>query len=342
MPSQKNNFTQEDLPLNLKKPMTMHTPPYILIPTAIPVEPFREILPDCQLIYPTNEAFTDQEVLQHLPQCTAMVSIFGRKITAGMIDVAPQLKIIANYGAGYDNVDVQHARDKGIIVTNCPHPVTEPTAELALALMLNVARRVSHLDAALKHGKPLRWGTIQNLSNTLWGKRLGIVGMGAIGKAVARRALAFGMTVVYHNRKPMSPADEKQYHATWLPLHELLSSADIVSLHVPLTSDTRHLMNRITFEQMKPTAILINTARGAVIDETALIEALSNGTIAGAGLDVYEDEPQIPPALLKLDNVVLTPHTGSATIETRIEMSQVVAQNIRAFIDGMTPPNMVS
>jgi glyoxylate reductase len=313
----------------------------ILIPVAIPREGFEQILPEYELVYPSGEAFTDEETAQHIVDCVAMVSIFGRKVSSQLIEKAPQLKIIANFGAGYDNVDVAYAKSKGIVVTNCPDPVTEPTAELAFAMMLALARRVSELDAVIKQQKPLRWGTMFNLSSTLIGKQLGIVGMGAIGKAVARRAIASGMKVVYHNRKPMLPEVEAQCQATYVSMAELLSSSDVVSLHVPLTADTRHLIDKDALQRMKASAILINTARGAVVDEAALVDALKKGIIGGAGLDVYENEPVISPELFEMASVVLTPHTGSATIETRAEMSRVVATNIRAFVDGKVPPNKI-
>lgn len=337
-----NKKLTDCLPLGFEKHCPMSQKPRVLIPVAIPRKPFDDILPEFELIYPSGDAFSDDEVDHLIHDCVAFVSIFGRKVTQRTIDKAPSLKIIANYGVGYDNVDVDHARRKGIVVTNCPHPVTEPTAELALALMLNVARQVSALDAALKQGRPLTWGTMHNLSSTLTGKQLGIVGMGAIGKAVARRALAFGMTVVYHNRKPIPLADENRYHAQYLSMDELLMTSDVVSLHVPFTSATRHLIDRDALLKMKRSSMLINTARGPVVDEQALVDALINGTIGGAGLDVYENEPHITPALLQLTNVVLTPHTGSATFETREQMSVVVAHNIRALIDGLVPPNVVA
>jgi lactate dehydrogenase-like 2-hydroxyacid dehydrogenase len=254
-----------------------------------------------------------------------------------VIDAAKvRVKIIANYGVGYNNVDVDYATKCGIVVTNTPDPVIEPTAELAFALMLASARRIAECDRKMRIPNGLKWGVMENLGQSLYGKTLGIIGMGRIGQALARRALASGMKIVYYNRTKLSPELECHYLTQRLELDELLKTSDVISLNTPLTEDTYHLINYSRLQLMKPTAILINTARGPVIDESALIKALQNGIIAAAGLDVYEFEPFITPELFGLDNVVLAPHNGTGTVDARIEMSRFVSQNIIRYFAGLT------
>jgi len=314
----------------------------LLIMLAIPQEGFKAILPDWELVYPENEAFTQEELKEKIVDCDAVVTVYGHKLTNGVIDAAPQLKMIANFGAGFDNIDVNYATSKGILVTNSPDPVTEPTAELAMGLMISVARRMGEMNNRLRTKGEITWGVMRNLSTTLVGKRLGIIGMGAIGKALARRAVASGMEIAYHNRTRVNETVEAELKATYVSMDELLKTSDVVSLNMPLTPDTKHLISKSQLEMMKSTAYLINTARGPVVDEQALIEALKNEVIAGAGLDVYEDEPNIPAAYMDMHNVVLMPHLGTATHETRKEMSEVVAQNIQAYFSGQVPNNPVN
>jgi len=280
--------------------------------------------------------------LEKVKDVDAIVTVYGNKLTNDVIDAAPKLRMIANFGAGYDNIDMDYANAKGIVVSNSPDPVTEPTAELAMGLMIATARRLGEINTILKNKEALQWGVMRNLSTTLVGKRLGIIGMGAIGKALARRAIASGMSVVYHNRKRVSIEEEQQLKANYLPMDELLQTADVVSLNMPLTPQTHHMISTDELKLMKKSAYLINTARGPVVNEIALIEALQKGMIAGAGLDVFEKEPTIPDALRELSNVVLMPHLGTATHETRGEMSLLVAQNINEFFKGNKPPNQVN
>ncbi|TRX70920.1 NAD(P)-dependent oxidoreductase [Carboxylicivirga sp. M1479] len=314
----------------------------VLIMLAVPLKPFEQILSGWEIVYPQKEAFTQEELLEKVKDVDAIVSVFGNKLSNDVIDAAPKLKMIANFGAGYDNVDMVHANAKGIVVTNSPNPVTEPTAELAMGLMISVARRMGEMNRILKNKEDLQWGVMRNLSTTLVGKQLGIVGMGAIGKALARRAVASGMSIVYHNRKKVDTAVEAKLNAKYLPLDELLQTSDVVSLNMPLTPETKQMIGKQQLQMMKSSGILINTARGPVVDEEALIEALENKGIAGAGLDVFDSEPTIPNALRELTNVVLMPHLGSGTHEAREEMSGLVALNVKTFFEGATPPNQVN
>jgi len=314
----------------------------VLVMLAIPRKEIESVLPDWELIYPEKEAFTNEDLLDKVVDCDAIITVYGNKLANEVIDAAPKLKMIANFGAGYDNIDINHANSKGIVVTNSPDPVTEPTAELAMGLMIATARRLGEMNTILKNKEALQWGVMRNLSTTLVGKRLGIIGMGAIGKALARRAVASGMSVVYHNRKEVEKDVEQALNAEYVSINELLQTSDVVSLNMPLTQETKKMISTEQLTMMKQSAYLINTARGPVVDEDALIKALQNNDIAGAGLDVFENEPTIPNAFRELKNVVLMPHLGTATHETRGEMSLLVAENIKAFFSGMIPPNRVN
>lgn len=303
----------------------------ILITYNLPREGFAELTEHFELIFPENDSFSKTEVLGRVAECDALLSMFNFVIDKEIIDAGKNLKIISNFGVGFNNVDFEYARHKGVMVTNTPDPVVEPTAEMAFALMLATARRVAECDRKLRDAASgLKWGVMENLGVGLHGKTLGIVGLGRIGKSIARRAEAFGMKVVYHNRKETEAGNAK-YCST---LDELLYVSDFVSLNVPLTDETRHLIDADALKKMKPSAILINTARGPVVDEPALADALKNRTIRAAGLDVFENEPSVCPQLLALDNVVLAPHNGTATIDARIEMSRFAARNIVNFFDG--------
>lgn len=289
-----------------------------------------------------------------LEEAEVLVSTFDYRVTREMIESAPCLRLITNFGVGFNNIDLDACRERGIRVTNTPQPVIEPTAELAFALMHDVARRTAEFDRKLRAGTAEPFGVMNNLSHSLYGKTLGIIGMGRIGQALARRAVASGMRVVYHNRRPLG--DEayinqqlqqlypttlrgNQHPATpneqpiirYVSKEALLMEADFVSLNLPYTPEVKHLIGEKELKMMKPTAYLINTARGAHVCEQALVEALKKGEIAGAAMDVYEHEPQIHPELLTLDNVVLSPHTGTGTWEGRIAMCENVCDNILAW-----------
>ena len=274
-----------------------------------------------------------------LAEADVLVSTFDKPVTREMIVSAPHLKLVTNFGVGFNNIDLEACRERGIRVTNTPQPVIEPTAELAFALMHDVARRTAEFDRKLREGKAEPFGVMNNLSHSLYGKTLGIIGMGRIGQALARRAIASGMRIIYHNRKPVD--DSQLGFGLWNPesikyvsKEELLQTADFVSLNLPYTPDVKHIIDAEALRMMKPTAYLINTARGAHVDEEALVEALKHGNIAGAAMDVYEHEPQIHPELLTMDNVVLSPHTGTGTWEGRIAMCENVCDNILAWEKG--------
>ena len=293
----------------------------IAFTTRLPAEGFRRLTEKVGrfLLYaPISEA----EVL---------VSTFDKPVTREMIAGMPRLRLVANFGVGYNNIDLAACRERGIRVTNTPQPVIEPTAELAFALMIGIARRTAEFDRQLRAGTAEPFGVMNNLSHSLYGKTLGIVGMGRIGQSLARRALASGMRVVYHNRHRLSVDIEERYEARYFAMDELLQTADFVSLNLPYTDDVHHLISARELQMMKRTAYLINTARGAHVDEAALVEALRKGEIAGAAMDVFEHEPAITPALLEMDNVLVSPHTGTGTWEGRLDMCENVCENILAF-----------
>jgi lactate dehydrogenase-like 2-hydroxyacid dehydrogenase len=265
------------------------------------------------------------------------------KIDADLIAKAgPQLKLIANFGAGVDHIDVPAAHEKGLIVTNTPGVLTEDTADLTMALIMAVARRIVEGAEIVQQGGFTGWTPTWMMGRRVTGKRLGIIGMGRIGQAVARRAKAFGLQIHYHNRKPVSPRIAEELEATyWESLDQMLARMDIISVHSPHTPATYHLLSARRLKLLQPHAILINTARGEIIDEQALADLLEAGKIAGAGLDVFEFEPTINGKLLKLPNAVLLPHMASATIEGRVDMGEKVIINIRTWMDGHKPPDRV-
>ena len=278
----------------------------------------------------------NHELYAPLSEATVLVSTFDYPVSREMILSAPHLQLVTNFGVGFNNIDLDACRERGIRVTNTPQPVIEPTAELAFALMHDVARRTAEFDRKLRLGTAEPFGVMNNLSHSLYGKTLGIIGMGRIGQALARRAVAAGMTIVYHNRRPLGDEAMRRlgYEATYVSMEELLQISDFVSLNLPYTPEVKHLIGANELRMMKPTAYLINTARGAHVHEEALVQALKTGEIAGAAMDVYEHEPQIHPDLLTLDNVVLSPHTGTGTWEGRIAMCENVCDNILAWKKG--------
>ena len=271
--------------------------------------------------------------ISDLADADILVSTFDFRVPKEMIEAMPHLRLIANFGAGYNNIDLDACRERKICVTNTPLPVIEPTAELAFALMIDIARRVSEFDRLVRSGDA-QFGVMRNLSHSLYGKTLGIIGLGRIGQALARRALAAGMRIIYHNRHKLPDEIEQKYDARYVDFQTVLQDSDFLSLNLPYTPDVHHLIGKPELGMMKRSAYLINTARGAHVDEEALVEALKNGIIAGAALDVYENEPAVSTALLKLPNVVLSPHTGTGTWEGRIAMCENVTDNILAFAQG--------
>lgn len=307
----------------------------ILVTYNIPREPFRNLPEDWQITFPEKEEMTQKEIIRLLPAYDVMLSIFHAPINREILDAGKKLKLISNYGVGYNNIDIRYAREKGIAVTNTPKAVNNPTAELAMALMLSAARRVAECNLRIRKEKENMWGTMRNLGFGLEGKTLGIIGMGNIGKNVARKAEAFDMNIIYYNLYSEVPGYRRTDFDT------LLRESDFITLHTPLTPATHHLIGAHELSMMKPTAILINTARGAVIDEAALTECLLTHRIAGAALDVFENEPHLTEQLYQLENVVLTPHIGTGTIDARIAMGKEALDNIRNFFLG-TPTNVVN
>ncbi len=287
--------------------------------------------------------FSREELVSAMQRADVLVPTLSDHIDANMLAQAGErLKLIANYGAGVDHIDVHSARQRGVLVSNTPGVVTEDTADMTIALMLAVTRRIPEGLAEMQRGEWRGWSPMAHLGGRIGGKRLGILGMGRIGQAVARRAQAFGMQIHYHNRKRLRPEVEEPLEATyWESLDQMVARMDVISINCPHTPSTFHLLNARRLKLLKPTAVLINTSRGEVIDENALTRGLRAGEIAGAGLDVYERGVELNPRLRELSNVVLLPHMGSATIEGRIEMGEKVILNIKTYADGHRPPDQV-
>lgn len=295
----------------------------IAFTTSLPKEGF-EALKEHDLLRPGDLS----------PEAQVLVATFDKPVTHEMIAAMPQLELIANFGVGYNNIDLEACRQRGIRVTNTPNPVIEPTAELAFSLMHAVARRTAELDRKVRLGTAEPFGVMNNLGRALFGKTLGIIGMGHIGQALARRAVASGMSIIYFNRHRLPQEIEDRFNATYVAKEDLIKEADFVSLNLPYTPETRYIIGAAELRSMKSTAFLINTARGAHVDEAALIQALREGQIAGAAMDVYEFEPQISEELKTMDNVVLSPHVGTGTWDDRLIMCRNVSENILAFERG--------
>ena len=290
-----------------------------------------------------DKQLSQQELVTAVKTADVLVPTVTDKIDAALIaEAGDQLRLIASFGTGFDHIDLAAAKARGITVTNTPGVLTEDTADVTMALILAVPRRIAEGDALARSGKWSGWSPTGMLGHRINGKRLGIIGMGRIGEAVARRARGFGLSVHYHNRKPVHPQTEAELEATyWESLEQMIARVDIVSVNCPHTSATDNLLSRERLAMMQPSAYLVNTSRGGVLDEAALAELLASRHIAGAGLDVYSDEPDIPQALRDLPNVVLLPHIGSATIEGRLQMGDKVIINVQTFWDGHTPPDRV-
>ena len=291
----------------------------------------------------TDEPMTRKQLIDAIARCDVLSPTITDKIDAGLIAKAGEkLKLIANFGAGVDHIDVAAANARGILVTNTPGVLTEDTADLTMTLMMATLRRVVEGANLVQAGEFTGWAPTAMLGRRITGKRLGIIGMGRIGTAVARRARAFGLQIHYHNRKPVSHVVADELEATyWDSLDQMLARMDIISVHSPHTPATFHLLSARRLKLLQPHAIVINTARGSIIDEQALADLLTEGKIAGAGLDVFELEPRINPKLLQLKNVVLLPHMGSGAVEGRIDMGEKVIINIKTWMDGHRPPDRV-
>ena len=272
-----------------------------------------------------------------LSSAEALISLLTVRVDEALLREAPRLRIVANAVVGYDNIDVAACAGRGVVVTNTPDVLTDATADLAIALMLAAVRRLPQAERNLRAGGFRGWGFWDYLGGDLHGATFGIFGMGRIGQATARRAAGFGMRIRYTSRSRLDPAREQTLGAEWVDWEKLLTTSDVLSLHAPATEATRHLLDGPALRRMKPGSYLVNTARGTLVDEAALVEVLRDGPLAGAGLDVYEREPAIHPGLLELENVVLLPHIGSATTGTRNRMAALAARNVRAVLSGKPP-----
>ncbi len=306
-------------------------------------EGFSELVEKYEVTFPDKRDFSYEEVLGMIPDYDVLCSMFDFPVNKELMDHAKNLKLVANYAVGFDNIDIPYAIEKGITVANTPDPVTAPTANLALALLLDAARRVTECDRRLrKEGHDMKVGVLENLGVGVSRHILGIIGMGRIGQALAKRAKACGMEVIYHNRRQLDVEAETRLGVEYVSLKDLLQRSDFVSINAPYTQETYHLIGEQELSEMKTSAILINTARGPLVDEKALVKALKTGVIRGAGLDVFEFGDHPLPDLLEMENVVLTPHIGTQTLYTRIEMARTVCNNVIGFLEGDRPVSRVT
>lgn len=303
----------------------------VLVTGIVQEKGLAELYENFDVDYDHQKAFNREEVLQKLPEYDAVL-LMAERADQEFIDRGKNLKIISVNGVGYDHVDISYAKEKGIVVSNCPEAVQAPTAELTIALMLDVCRRVSEYDRMIRKGNWYNVSEAQYMGFTLKDTTLGIVGMGRIGKRVAEIARAFGMNILYSNLSPISASDAEKLKAQHVELETLLKNSDVVSLHTPYVAETHHLIAKEQFEMMKDSSYLINAARGSLVDEEALVWALQNKVIAGAGLDVFENEPYPSEELLKMDNVVMTPHAGTGCVASRTELSAEASENIVSLL----------
>ena len=318
--------------------------PLVIVTRRLPdvIETRMMELFDCRLRI-DDAPMSHVELVQAAQECDVLVPTVTDRIDAAILSQAgPELKLVASFGTGVDHIDLKSARERGITVTNTPGVLTEDTADMTMAMMLALPRRLSEGERLVRSGQWKGWGPTSMLGQRIWGKRLGIVGMGRVGQAVARRARGFGLAIHYHNRRRVHPDIEAELEATyWESLDQMLSRMDIVSTHCPHTPATYHLLSARRLKLLPSHAYIVNTSRGEVIDENALARLIEAGEIAGAALDVFEHEPAINPKFLKMENVVLLPHMGSSTIEGRIAMGEKVIISIKTFADGHTPPDRV-
>jgi glyoxylate reductase len=313
--------------------------PKILVTRTLP-EPAEKILNDSfDVDYSCDPlGISRDEMLRRVADREALVCQLNETIDESLLNAAPRLKVVATVSVGYNNIDVAACTRRKILATNTPGVLDDTTADFAFALILAVARRVVEGDKFLRAGEWTGWNVSQFLGTDVWGKTLGILGFGRIGKEVARRAHGFKMRVIYYNRARADSASEEEVNAEYVDMETLLRESDFLSIHTPLTPETKHLISKDAFARMKPSAYLINTSRGPVVDEAALNDALERKVIAGAGLDVYEREPEVTQGLIPLHNVVLAPHLGSASTETRVKMAVLAATNVADFFAGRRPP----
>lgn len=315
----------------------------ILLAYQLKEEGLKELRGKYQLTLPENTSyFTKEEVMERIADYEIFVPNFSFYTDKEILDKAPKLELIANYGVGYNNIDVEYATQQGVVVTNLPQTTREPTAELAFALLLAAARRIGYYDRKLRTPQGVSWGVYKDAGVPVYGKTLGIIGMGRIGQSLARRAVASGMNIIYNNRNRLDRHIEEKYGARHVSFDELIETADFISLNAPSTPQTINMIGKEQFNRMKPTAVFINTARGNMVDEQAMANALKEEKIWAAGLDVYQNEPHIPQELLELDNVVLAPHAGTKTVEDRVAMSIEMSRNIIGYYEGTYPVSRVN
>ena len=291
---------------------------------------------------PWDRVMTEDELIEGIRDKQGLLCLLTDNISAEIMDEAKNLKVISNYAVGFNNIDVKAATERGIPVTNTPGVLTETTADLAWALLMATARRAVEADAFMRKGAYKGWGPMLFLGGDVYGKTLGLIGMGRIGSAVARRAVGFNMRILYYDMNRLPEDEEKVLNLEYADFDEILRSSDFVSLHVPLVPSTKHLIGTRELSLMKPTSYLVNTSRGPVVDEKALVEALRSKKIAGAGLDVYENEPEMAPGLAQLESVVLLPHIASASVDTRTKMGTIAACNLMTGLAGELPANCVN
>lgn len=315
----------------------------ILVTGNLPEEVLSLLRQEHELVFhPEDRPMERHTLLEMVGDRDGLLCMITDRIDVELLEMAPRLKMIANMAVGYDNIDIEAASERGIPVSNTPDVLTDATADITFALILAVARRLLEGDQMTREGRFRFWAPMYFLGHEVSGRTLGIIGFGRIGQAVARRARGFDMDVLYHKRRRLDRDAEEILGVSYCEIGHLLQEADFVSLHVPLTHETRHLIGRKELGMMRPSAYLINTSRGPVVDEEALLEALRKGDIAGAGLDVYEHEPRVTPGLKEAKNVVLLPHVGSATVETRTGMALRAAENLLTGLQGKMPPDCLN
>jgi len=316
----------------------------VLVTRGVPAPVRDHLAGRCRLeVWEGEGVMPRAELLDRVAGKAGMVAMLTDRVDGELLDRAgPGLRVVANYAVGHDNLDLEACTARGVLATNTPDVVTEATADLAWALLLASARRVAEGDRFLRARRPWIWGPEFLLGFEVHGKTLGVIGLGRIGRAVARRAAGFAMPVLYTARRRLPPEEEASLGVAWRELDQLLAEADFVSVHTGLSPATRHLIGPAQLARMKSTAVLVNTARGPIVDEAALAGALRAGQLGAAGLDVFEREPQVPPDLLGLDNVTIVPHLGTATFETRVAMGMTAAANLLAALEGGRPPNLLN
>lgn len=323
--------------------MATERKPRVLVTREVFDETLDYLRQHCEVLPNQDDVpYAPDALAAKLADCDGLMCCLTDRVDAALLSAAPKLKAVANIAVGYNNIDVPACTARSVMATNTPGVLDDSTADLAWALMLGTARRITEVERRVRGGEWTGWQLKQWLGVDVHHATLGIIGMGRIGQAIARRASGFDMTVIYHNRNRIAPELERKTNASYVAFDNLLSQADFIVLQMPYSPQTHHLIGAAQLAKMKPTAILINSTRGGVVDDAALIAALKNGTIRGAGLDVFENEPKLNPGFLALDNVVLAPHVGSSTEATRKAMAMLAAQNLVAALHGDVPPNLLN